>query len=366
MITSNLINLFLDRMKDPDKDHHSVIDELTNALQSYNDKSAKEKEKVEDPELRKIIDLQNQKIEKLQEEIQYFKMNSKEMEDQLEVMQEEYHEIQEKLTLANEEIDSMKEETTNLESEISKQMKHDKVFTSEISSLESKINNLEIQLQAKNDQIDKLNTSNPLDEEFVNLGEMRFNYEVEISALKNKLEGFQKLKGDTSQDKIPSQAFEKTLKVKEEQIKDEKAINEKLKSENNDLLVEIHKIKQENATLIKKYESEISSLKSEMDKLHQIQPEESEIKTKEAEPPKKLKEFSKAKLQEIVDSSKLAQNIINILDGNPEIKLKFLAMQLGTSQKKCMEELNKLEEINYIMLEYSRPADKNPTIKKSK
>lgn len=364
MITSNLINLSLGRMKDPDEDHHSVIDELTDALNSYNQKSTQEKEKVDDPELRKIIDLQNKKIKKLEEEIQYFKLNSKEMEDQLVVMQDEYHELQEKLDLANEEIDSMKEETTNLESEIGKQMKHDKAFTTEISTLEDKINTLEIEIKAKNDEIDKIKAANHVDEDSINVGELKYNYEVEISALKNKLVGFQNQRGEPSQDLKSGKEFEDEIKEKEKQVEDERANVEKLKSENNDLKAEIHKVKQENTSLVKKYEDEISSLKSEIEKIQQMQPQEPVAESKEIEPPKELKEFSKAKLQEIVDSSKLAQNIINILDANPEIKLKFLAMQLGTSQKKCMEELNKLEEINYIILEYSRPADKNPTIKR--
>lgn len=68
------------------------------------------------------------------------------------------------------------------------------------------------------------------------------------------------------------------------------------------------------------------------------------------------------KLKEILESSKLAEEIAKVLQGNPKLKLRFLAMQIGTSPVKCLQELELLKAVDFLELQYDGHSDPNPFV----
>lgn len=71
---------------------------------------------------------------------------------------------------------------------------------------------------------------------------------------------------------------------------------------------------------------------------------------------------STTNLQEILDGSKLASIVYKILEDTPRIQLTFLAMRIGTSPAKCLEEIENLVKEGFLSVKRKSSDDTNPVI----
>jgi chromosome segregation ATPase len=71
---------------------------------------------------------------------------------------------------------------------------------------------------------------------------------------------------------------------------------------------------------------------------------------------------STTNLQEILDGSKLASIVYKILEDTPRIQLTFLAMRIGTSPAKCLEEMEYLIKEGFLSVKRKSSDDTNPMI----
>ncbi len=69
-------------------------------------------------------------------------------------------------------------------------------------------------------------------------------------------------------------------------------------------------------------------------------------------------------IQDLLDSSKLAETIASILNNQSQLKLRFLAMQIGTSPARIMDEVKQLRDVGFVDLQYDSAGDSNPLIVK--
>ena len=71
---------------------------------------------------------------------------------------------------------------------------------------------------------------------------------------------------------------------------------------------------------------------------------------------------STTNLQEILDGSKLASIVYKILEDTPRIQLTFLAMRIGTSPVKCLEEIEYLVKEGFLSVKRKSSDDPNPMV----
>lgn len=152
------------------------------------------------------------------------------------------------------------------------------------------------------------------------------------------------------------------LQEKEMEIENSSSKSNELNNKFESMELEIQKLKRENEKLLET-SSKLDQYKAQIEELKSVRPSTQKIDAAAASTPARSSSAPPT-LQDYIESSKLAENIASIMENQDSLKLRFLAMQIGTSPAKCMAEIKVLREIGFVDLEYDSAGDSNPLIVK--
>jgi chromosome segregation ATPase len=139
------------------------------------------------------------------------------------------------------------------------------------------------------------------------------------------------------------------LEEAENKIKDLHKVSDEQQKSISLLKEEKQKMEEE----IKKRESEVQTVRN--DTIHKGEGQRSSSKQTEFK-------HNKDDLENLIATSKLAQQAYSILKKEQNIPIRFLSMRLGVSVQRCSEEIKKFEEMGVVTLEYTNGNESNPTV----
>ncbi len=351
-----------------------------------------EKNRIQQLELDKnaIQSKLDEKTLKLKEyEAQIAKINEKDTE--INDLKSKLSKLENELKTKTEEINSLKKDSSTVSSisdELVKVKQDLKKKEKTLEKLQTENDKLLNEVRDKDNLADELSrVEEKLDERDNKIKQLEMEIEkliqkpstIEdqyIKQIEEKDKLIQELKSQNEQLKTTTESLEAINKLKAE-LHEKDELIQKLKAEASqqksitdtvEAVNELKKELKEKDNKIRELEAQIKELKVGKISVEERKPVESKpivkseperhigrVKHKSIQPTKEV-------LSEILEASKLAESIYNMLKSENVIQLRFLAMRIGTSPAKCMEELRKLEKGGFVTIKMKYAEDANPTI----
>jgi chromosome segregation ATPase len=283
----------------------------------------------------------------------------------------------ESLVSTNEEIAKLKQEVRDKEIQMDENLKQMELTLEELDGLKLKVKEMKSKEQAVpssdsketesqvNEMQKQINQTN-LEKETLErrLKDMEASHKVELQNTVDEMKELAQVSSKSSMGEQVSTLNEKVVELRNIiKEKDMLIINATSKSNelNNKLEsyeLEVEKLRSENQEMLEK-SSKVDHYKAQVEELQKVQASSPSLETTGSVSSSEI-----SSVQDLLDSSKLAERIAAIVDEQSSIKLRFLAMQIGTSPAKCMDEIKTLREAGYVDLEYDSAGDSNPLIVK--
>lgn len=332
-----------------------------------------EKQNSDSDEMKNVVDEYKSKIGELEGkhesanvEIKNLKKELKEKQD-LPVPSVDQSELEE----ARKTIEDLKKELKDKEVQADENLKQIEITFEELENAKLKIK--ELSSQPDQSEIVKETESKVLEEKEVRIA----NLESELADIHSVNKSLEKsLKEKDAKHLVDMQNLRTEMKVKTKSESSED--NDKELNELRDQVLELKNQMKVKETLLENSSTQndelglkIESLEQDVDKL-KSEKKEFEAKKSIEVPVQAPKETviasapvsEESRVQDLLDSSKLAETIASILNNQSQLKLRFLAMQIGTSPARIMEEVKQLRDVGFVDLQYDSAGDSNPLIVK--
>ncbi len=315
----------------------------------------------------------------LEEEIEKLRESNMEIADLLNREQEKNEELEQKVSELEEKLLSLEDELKKRGEDQSKIVNSSKKITelnealtaerAKVIKIETELANLKQQPVEKNEPENKVDLAKEEEklrrvfeekerELMKQVGLKEMNFQKEIDELKSTLE-----------------KREETIKTLELKVKNAS----ESKNHKEELREEIQKLKAELKTQRENAENKANKIKELTEMKQRLEAELVELKKAPAKEIKKPVETStsvgshpamsfrssgpaKTDLENLLATSKLAQQLHTILNKERKIPLRFLAMRLGVSPQRCSEEIHKFEMLGAVVLEYNQGNQSNPNV----
>ncbi|OLS23440.1 MAG: Chromosome partition protein Smc [Candidatus Heimdallarchaeota archaeon LC_2] len=341
----------IDELEGNQESAHVEINNLKNELKETKENVVSVSSESELKEAKKKIeDLEKQFAEKpivsddknLKKELEDAKQTSEKLMKDLKERESQTDENLKQIEITFEELEKAKIKIKELQSSDHSQAVVD-TDSKLIQEKESQINKLEAEIE----DIHKVNRGlekNLQEKDAKHLIEMQ-NLKTEM---KSKVEPASSPKSDEKLNELKDQIaeLENQIKVKETLLENSNLKNEELNNK------------------IESLEEKAKELKSVKEEVIIQKPVEIPPQTIRQTVVVSTPKSADSTIQDLLDSSKLAETIASILNEQSQLKLRFLAMQIGTSPARIMDEVKQLRDVGFVDLQYDSAGDSNPLIVK--
>ena len=311
-------------------DETSQKNELENRLNSIlEEHDPVSKDELE--EMREIISTNKNEIVKLSSTNERLNIQKNENEKKILLLEDKIKDFEKD-----------KKHFTSMRSEIDKINAEKSSFLKEVHSLKERSQNLENELNIKNEIIEKTLKSQQIGKQ-----NEKIQYEKEIAGYKEKLYHL-----TDTEERFDVQT--KEFDMATEKINKLKSTLEEFQNKFDDLTT----IPQDGKEVAKP--SQVTPLKREKVVLKPTPIHKSVLPTKS-----QLAVHTRGfpgTIDDFLNKDRLAKRIADILKDRPRILLRMLSMQLGSSPAKILDTVKNLESKGYIVLNYAHREDSNPEI----